>query len=206
MRSKSREIMGQIMAFADRFYCEYHKAPSTSEIGEAVGISKSTAYRYLMEMNEKGMIRYDGPSGELVTSMIRKFSSGVSLCPVLGSIPCGPADTEEEHVLEYISLPVSLFGKGEYYILKAAGDSMVDAGILEDDLVVIRKDCEAKEGDIIVALTGENESTLKEYGGIDRNTGEAVLLYQNREKYPDAEIRVKSLTVQGVAKHVIKAL
>lgn len=64
----------------------------------------------------------------------------------------------------------------------------------------------AKVGDTIVALDQNNENTLKRYGGIDAVTQEAVLLYQNQSRYPDLEIRVKKLSIQGVAKHVIKAL
>lgn len=93
-----------------------------------------------------------------------------------------------------------------YYILEASGDSMVDAGIDSGDLVVIRTDCNAEIGDIVVALTGYSESTLKVYAGIDEDTQEAILEYRNQAKYPDEEIRVKQLIVQGVAKHVIKAL
>ena len=125
---------------------------------------------------------------------------------VVGSIPCGTAEEKEECIREYISLPVSLFGKGEFYILEACGDSMVDAGIDDGDRVVIRMDCEAKVGDIVVALLGDNESTLKVFGGIDDENQEAILLYRNEAVYPGKEIRTKDLIVQGVARHVIKAL
>ena len=65
---------------------------------------------------------------------------------------------------EYVSLPVSLFGKGEFYILKASGDSMEDAGIEDGDMVVIRKQPEAHVGDIVVALDETGSNTLKKYG------------------------------------------
>ena len=138
--------------------------------------------------------------------MIKKFAPDSAPCPLVGSIPCGSAQAEEENIREYVSLPVSLFGNGRYYILEASGDSMVDAGIDSGDLVVIRTDCNAEIGDIVVALTGYSESTLKVYAGIDEDTQEAILEYRNQAKYPDEEIRVKQLIVQGVAKHVIKAL
>ena len=83
---------------------------------------------------------------------------------------------------------------------------MVDAGINDGDLVVVRTDCTAEAGDIVVALTEDNESTLKVFGGIDTDTKKAVLEYRNQSKYPDKKILVKQLIIQGVAKHVIKAL
>ena len=83
---------------------------------------------------------------------------------------------------------------------------MVDAGIRDEDLIVIRIQETAAVGDIVVALDENNENTLKIYGGTDADTKEVILRYANNEKYPDMEIRVNRLVVQGVAKHVIKAL
>lgn len=82
---------------------------------------------------------------------------------------------------------------------------MVDAGIDDGDLVV-SKETEAETGDIVVAMDENNENTLKLYNGIDSVTHEAVLLYCNQKVYPGKEIRHKELFIQGVAKHVIKAL
>jgi len=206
MRKMSIETMESIISYVDQYFCDKHTTPSVNEIALGVRIPKTTAFRYLVEMDGRGMIEYDGKSRTIKTPMINKFAPDSAPCPIVGSIPCGTAEEKEENIREYISLPVSLFGNGRFYILRASGDSMVDAGIDDGDNVVIRTDCDAKVGDIVVALTGDNESTLKVYGGIDKETEEALLLYRNRAVYPDAQIRVKHLVVQGVAKHVIKAL
>lgn len=206
MRKMNSEMMELIISYVDQYFCEKHATPSVNEIAQGVDIPKTTAYRYLVEMDNRGMIEYDGQSRAINTPMINKFTTGSAPCPVVGSIPCGTAEEKEECIREYISLPVSLFGKGEFYILEACGDSMVDAGIDDGDRVVIRMDCEAKLGDIVVALLGDNESTLKVYGGIDAENQEAILLYRNEAVYPGKAIRTKDLIVQGVARHVIKAL
>ena len=206
MRSKSQKLMNEISAYVDQYYNERHTVPSVNEIAKGIGVAKATAYRYLVAMNDLGMLSYDGPSRTIVTKMISKFSDSTVPAPVVGAIPCGTPEEEEENIQEYVSLPVSLFGKGEFYILKASGDSMVDAGIEDGDLVVIRKQQEASVGDIVVALDESNANTLKKYGGIDAASHAAILLYQNQEKYPDKRILVKELIVQGVARHVIKAL
>jgi len=206
MRTKSQQLMNEISAYVDQYYNERHTVPSVNEIARGVGVAKATSYRYLVAMNELGMLRYDGASRTIVTKMISKFSESTVPAPVVGSIPCGSPEEEEENIQEYVSLPVSLFGKGEFYILKASGDSMVDAGIEDGDMVVIRKQQEASVGDIVVALDESRANTLKRFGGIDEESHSAVLLYQNREKYPDKRILVKELIVQGVARHVIKAL
>lgn len=206
MRVMSKETMANIVSFIDEYFCDRHTTPSAGEIAQGVGIPRATAYRYLVEMDNRGMIEYDGKSRTIITPMIRKFAPDSALCPLVGSIPCGAAQTEEENVREYISLPVSLFGKGKFYILEASGDSMVDVGIDDGDLVVIRMDCTAEVGDIVVALTEDNESTLKVFGGIDEKAERAVLEYRNQAKYPDQKIFVRQLVIQGIAKHVIKAL
>lgn len=83
---------------------------------------------------------------------------------------------------------------------------MVDAGIDDGDLVVIRTDCTAEAGNIVVALTEDNESTLKVFGGIDEKAERAVLEYRNQAKYPNQKIFASQRIVRGIVKHVIKAL
>ncbi len=139
--------------------------PTLSEIARAVSISKATAYRYLVAMNESGMLSYDGKA--IMTKQTEKCASEYFSAPVVGSIRCGDPELEEEWVEEYVSLPISLFGEGPFYVLRAKGDSMVDVGIEEGDLLVIRQQGTAEPGDVVVALDEENENTLKIFGGID---------------------------------------
>lgn len=207
MRTKDPALMNSISNYVDQYYSDKHVAPSTAEIADELGIAKATAYRYLVAMDEQGMLQYDGPSRTIVTKKISKFSaSGITTAPVVGAVPCGTPEEQEENVQEYVSLPVSLFGKGEFYILKASGDSMVDAGIEDGDMVVIRRQKNAEVGDIVVALDENACNTLKVYEGIDRRSNTAILGYRNEERYPEKKIPVRELVVQGVAKHVIKTL
>ena len=204
MRTKNPELMKEISAFVNEYFHEKRSSPSVGTIAKAMGIARSSAYRYLVAMDEKGLISYDGHTIE--TPQIDKSVSGYFSAPIVGSVQCGDPETEEEHVEEYVSLPESIFGKGEFYILRASGDSMVDAGIENKDLVVIRKQDSASVGDIVVALDENNQNTLKTFDGIDDESGYAILKYENKKKYPGKVIRVRELIVQGVAKHVIKAL
>ena len=204
MRSKNPELMKEICTYLSDYYRDRRSSPSVNEIAKAAGIAKTTAYRYLVDMNERGMISYDGHTIE--TPQIDKCVSGYFSAPIVGSIHCGDPETEEEHVEEYVSLPESIFGKGQFYILRASGDSMVDAGIEDGDLVVIKKQDTASVGDIVVALDEDSQNTLKTFDGIDEESGYAILKYENRRKYRNKVIRVRELVVQGVAKHVIKAL
>lgn len=204
MRSKSLKLKKQIYTFVNEWRQAYGRSPSLKNIADGMGVSRTTVYRYLLEMNDENWgLTYTGDTIE--TKEFNSENTYLSTAKVVGSIPCGEATPEEEYVEDYINLPASLFGKGEFYILRARGDSMVDAGIDEGDLIVIRKQQTADICDIVVALDDANCNTLKRFGGFD-DEGNAILEYMNQEVYPDKTIIVKELVVQGVAKHVIKKL
>lgn len=131
IRKRDPEIMKQIAAFVEEYYFEYRRSPSLQKIADTVGISKATAYRYVVEMDDKGMLRYDGKS--IQTHSIQKSDYKMNRVPVLGSIACGSPELTEEDFEEFIALPVALFGKGDFFILRTHGDSMVDAGIEDGD-------------------------------------------------------------------------
>ena len=205
MRSKSAELMDQISRYIGDYYRQHHSTPTTREIAAAVGISPASGYNYLVEMDKRGMLSYeDGVITDL--PKINKTKTGYFSAPLVGSIRCGDPENQEEQVEMYVSLPEALFGKGEFYLLRAAGDSMVDEGIEGGDLVLIRKQTECDVGDIVVALDENSENTLKVYGGIDKRSKKAILEYANEKAYPGKRILVSKLVLQGVAKHVIKEL
>ena len=182
MRSKNPELMNAIREFINKYYRENHAAPSTQTIGNAVGVTKQTVHRYLIDMDAQGLVDYK--KGLKATSQTTKCISGYFSAPLVGSIRCGNPETEEEMVEEYVSLPESIFGQGSFYLLRAKGDSMTDAGIEEGDLLVIRMQTEASEGDIVVALDPNGENTLKRYGGYEEESGCYRLEYMNEARYP----------------------
>lgn len=205
MRSKNPELMEAIKEFVNRYYREHHVSPSTQTISDAIGgVTRNTVHRYLVEMNERGILSYDRTVKS--TEQIAKCRTGYFSAPIVGSIQCGNPETEEEMVEEYVSLPESVFGKGQFYLLRAKGDSMTDAGIDEGDLIVIRIQNEAKIGDLVVALDPNDRNTLKRFGGYEPETDSYRLEYMNEAVYPGKVERVSSFVVQGVAKHVIKSL
>lgn len=199
IRKRDPEIMKQIAAFVEEYYFEYRRSPSLQKIADTVGISKATAYRYVVEMDDKGMLRYDGKS--IQTRSIQKSDYKMNRVPVLGSIACGSPELTEEDFEEFIALPVALFGKGDFFILRTHGDSMVDAGIEDGDMVVVKKQDHAKAGDIVVALVG-NETTLKTY--YPEPQKHRVRLHPENKTMSD--IIVRECYIQGVAERVIKKL
>lgn len=199
MRSKSIKLMEQIKAYVEEYFWDYSKSPSITQIAEAMEIARSTAYKYLVEMNQRGMISYDGKT--ITTDIIEKSNPKMIRVAVLGGISCGLPNFAEENIEEYVSLPESLFGSGEFYILRARGESMIDVGIEQGDLVVIRKQSVAEDGDIVVALVDE-EATLKRFFRDDEN--KRIVLHPENKTMRD--IYVTDCKIQGVAVNVIKDL
>lgn len=199
MRSKNVELMNQIKEFVESYYLNKHCSPSTAEIAKNLGVVKSTVYKYLIEMRERGMLSYDGK--EIRTELTDKVMPNMNRAAVLGSVSCGVPRFVEENIEEYVSLPEALFGRGEFYILKAKGDSMIDAGIDDGDLVVIKQQSSADDGQIVVALM-DDEATLKRFYRDDEN--KRIRLHPENETMKD--IFVDDCMIQGIAVKVIKDL
>ena len=191
MRTKDQGTLDKILKFVNKYYQDNRVAPTISEVASGVGVARSTTYRYIQELSDRDLLDYG--RGILSAPESAKMKTAYIAAPLVGSI-------------YYVSLPVSLFGKGDFYILRAKGDSMVDAGIAEGDLLVIERNCPASEGDIVVALDQEQQNTLKRYVGFDNDEKCFILAYENEARYPGEVIKLKSFEVQGVARHVIKAL
>ena len=200
MRSKSSELMLQIKSYIENYFERSAATPTVREIAQSMHIATSSAYRYLVAMSERDMISYD--NGIISTPKIEMMSPVVNPAAIVGSIPCGTPDEREALVEEYLPLSVSVFGNGSFYVLRASGDSMIDAGIDDGDLIVIKEQSTANIGDIVVALTDEDKNTLKRL----RFDNEEQSYYLHPENKALEDIYVDDLRVQGVATHVIKAL
>ena len=200
MRSKSMKLMLRIREYIESYFERYSSTPTVREIAGAMKIAVSSAHRYLVAMAEKDMVFYE--NGTLSTPKIRRMNPAVSPAAIVGSIPCGSPEEKEAQVEEYLPLSVSFFGKGEFYALRASGNSMEDAQIDDGDLVIIRKQQIAEIGDIVVALTDEGKNTLKRllYDCAQQK------YYLHPENKNMNDIFVSKLRVQGVATHVFKAL
>ncbi len=198
MKHRNPAGMDRIIAFVNDFYRDNHRSPTGRQIAAATGISLTTVQRMLKTMAESGLINYDGKT--IVTDLTVKTSEESVPVGIIGSIPCGNLTLEEEAVEEIVQLPVSLFGKGNLFLLHASGDSMTGAGIDDSDLVLIRKQEEARNGDIVVAFIEGEGNTLKRY----QKYGNIIFLHPENPKYTD--IPLKNCKIQGVAISVIKQL
>lgn len=139
--------------------------PSVREIGQAVGLkSSSTVHGYLKRLEAKGYIRRDPtkPRAIEVTGTERAFIEEIEIVPLLGRVAAGQPILAAENHDYSLPLPASYFGEGDFFMLKVRGESMIDAGIYENDLVVVRQQPNANNGDIVVAMLGD-EATVKRF-------------------------------------------
>lgn len=197
----SYELLGAIKEYAEEYYLENGVSPTVREIAGALEVGKSTVQRYLERLRDIGEIEYRGERS-IQTEVTEKFNRGTVSVGLVGSISCGPLNFAQQNITDYFSLPSSMLGSGEFFMLRASGDSMINAGIDDGDLVVIRRQQTAKDGDIVVALYGD-DATLKRFY-FDR-ANRRFILHPENERLSDIIIEGE-LVIQGVAIKVIKDL
>jgi len=198
MKHRNMDNYERIISFVNDWYKVNHNSPTGRQISAGTGISLSTVQRTLNTMTENGVIDYNGEN--IITEMSKKASEEVVPAGILGNVPCGNLALEEEAVEEIVLLPVSLVGRGEFFLLHARGDSMTGAGINSGDLVLIKKQEEAYPGQIVVAYMEGEGNTLKTYKEKD---GKAYLHPEN-PKY--ADIPLRDCKIQGIAVSVTRKL
>jgi repressor LexA len=154
----------EIWKFLTDYVDEHGYPPTVREIGEAVGLaSPSTVHAHLANLERAGLIKRD-PTKPRALELRRDPKpdaarvDDVHRLPLLGEIAAGGPLLAEQNVEEYMAVPEPLARGGEEFLLRVKGDSMINAGILEGDLVVVRRQQDARDGDIVVALAGADET------------------------------------------------
>ncbi|TML63130.1 MAG: transcriptional repressor LexA [Actinobacteria bacterium] len=205
LTGKRREILDFIAAsLRERGY-----PPSVREIGEAVGLtSSSTVHTHLEILQREGYlrrnpakpraleVRYDPASGAILD---RRPARHV---PLIGDVAAGTNVLAEENVEELLPLPEDFTGDGELFMLRVRGDSMVDAGILDGDYVVVRHDTDAKRGDIVVAGIPGDEATVKTLA----KKGVRVVLQPANERLSPMEFNADDVHIYGRVVTVLRRL
>jgi repressor LexA len=154
----------EIWKFLTDYVDEHGYPPTVREVGEAVGLaSPSTVHAHLANLERAGLIKRD-PTKPRALELRRDPKPDVARAddvhrlPLIGEIAAGGPLLAEQNVEEYMAVPEPLARGGEEFLLRVKGDSMINAGILEGDLVVVRRQQDARDGDIVVALAGADET------------------------------------------------
>ena len=187
----SRDNQQKILDFIKAEIEDKGYPPSVREICAAVGLrSTSTVHAHLNHLEEQGLIRRDSTKPRALEVLDGSHARGRSV-PLVGRVTAGQPILAVENIEDYLMLPQSMLGKEGLFCLRVQGESMIDAGILDGDIVVLRQQDYAENGDIVVAMTDEDEATLKR---IFYEDGRVRLQPENQTMEP---IFADSVTVLG---------
>ena len=196
------ERQQQVLDYISHTVVERGYPPSVREIGDAVGLSSpSSVHAILNALVEAGAIRKDPSKPRAIVVVDQKMPAARSSdervrdVPVLGRIAAGTPILAAEHVEEVLPLPVDLVGNDPVFLLEIKGDSMIGAGIFDGDLVAVRSQPDALDGEIVAALIDGEEATVKRFR---REAGKVILVSEN----PSYEPMVFSDGVELVGKVV----
>ncbi len=203
LTQRQREILDLISSTVqDRGY-----PPSVREIGDMVGLrSPSTVHSHLSTLSAEGFIRRD-PSKPRAIEVIRQDGAtsisraAVRDVPLVGAIAAGSPILAEEDIEEIYPLPVELVGRDPVFMLRIRGDSMRDAGILDQDYVVVQRQQTARNGQIVAALIDGEEATVKTF----ERTGTSVTLHPANESYEPLFL-AEGIEILGVVVAVLRRI
>ena len=159
------DTQAKILAYIEKATLQKGYPPSVREICEATGLkSTSTVHGHLIRLEKKGLLYRDSmkPRAISVPADHQVYRTDLVQVPVVGRVTAGVPILATQNIEDYFSLPQSMLGSGEHFILSVRGESMINAGILDGDYVVVRKQNTAYNGDIVIAMI-EDEATVKRY-------------------------------------------
>jgi repressor LexA len=199
----------EIFDFIRKYSAKYGYPPTVRDIGKAVGLaSSSTVHAHLANLEKIGLLRRDPSKPRAIELLDRAVGSAVESVrgmvrseglPLLGSVAAGQPMLAEANIEDYVSVPEIAGGHDGEYLLRIRGDSMINAGILEGDYVVVRSQDTAQDGDVVVALLGE-EATVKRFF---READHIRLQPENDAMEP---IRTKEVKVLGRVVGLLRAV
>jgi len=177
------ERQRQVLEFIDAEVRRRGYPPSVREIGEAVGLSSSsTVHAHLAALQDKGYLKRD-PTKPRAMELVYEPESGAAIerrpvrhIPLVGDVAAGTGVLAAENIEESVPVPEDFTGAGQLFMLRVRGDSMVEAGILDGDYVVVRQQPDAEPGEVVVAGIPGEEATVKTFL---RRRGKIVLRPEN---------------------------
>lgn len=196
MRTLNEETLRRMEEYIRERQRKDGVSPSYRRIMHALGMSSlNLVQRYVLALENQGRIRRTRLGS---IALPKRLDAGKNkITPLVGDIACGQPSFAEENIEASYALPEAIFGKGELFMLHTHGDSMIDAGIREGDLIVVRKQNTADDGQIVVALI-DGEATLKR---LFHRNGKIVLHPENRQMQ---DIVMENCEIQGVLVSCIK--
>lgn len=194
-----REIEEKILDFVSRFCFDEQRSPTLAEIADGIGYtSRGSVHRYVKSLIDEGFLASDGGNKNLHCT--GKPQADLTL-PMMGRIAAG---RPIEAIADSMELNITnLFAGPDRFVLQVNGDSMIDAGIHDRDYVIVQQAGTARDGDIVVALVGDYEATLKRFYTISGNRVRLVPENASMEpmNFPASEVRIQGIVVGQMRKY-----
>ncbi|MCH5585536.1 transcriptional repressor LexA [Shimazuella sp. AN120528] len=203
--NKLSERQQAILNYIQKEVYEKGYPPSVREIGEAVGLaSSSTVHGHLNRLEKKGYIRRD-PTKPRAIEILDQNSNALKkdtvMVPLVGKVTAGEPITAVENIEDYFPLPARIAGEDRTtFLLSVQGDSMINAGIMDGDYVVVRQQNTADNGEIVVAMTGDGEATVKRFF----KEGDHIRLQPENDRLQP--LRLPQVTILGKVVSLIREI
>ncbi|MXQ52477.1 transcriptional repressor LexA [Shimazuella alba] len=203
--NKLSERQQAILAYIQKEVYDKGYPPSVREIGEAVGLaSSSTVHGHLNRLEKKGFIRRDPTKPraiEILDQTNTMNKKDTVMVPLVGKVTAGEPITAVENIEDYFPLPTRIAGTDQTtFLLSVQGDSMINAGIMDGDYVVVRQQHTADNGEIVVAMTGEGEATVKRFF----KEGDHIRLQPENDRLQP--LRLPQVTILGKVVSLIREI
>ena len=189
-------MLDRVERYIKEYQKENGKSPTYRQIMHETGMTTlSSVFRYVNALEKEGRIAKTSQGNIATPQNLRR--GGTTMIPFVGSVACGSPNIGVEDIEETYAFPTSLFGEGALFMLRTYGDSMIDIGIRKDDLIVVRRQNFANDGDVVVALV-DGETTLKRI----YHKGNKIILHPENKTMKD--IITDSCEIQGILVSCIK--
>lgn len=196
MKNVNENLLKQTLDYIETYQLNEGRSPSYRDIAEGLKMkSLSVAHRYVSVLCGQGLVAKDDKGRIDMKANLSRSPSIIA--PMVGTVRCGTPIFANENIEESFALPIEIFGKDKIFLLRAEGDSMIDVGINEGDILVIRQTNEAYNGEIVVALIEDGATVKRFYKKADH-----VVLHPENSNYED--IVCRDVTILGVVKHLIR--
>ena len=188
LTDKQREVLRVVQEYWNR----HHVPPSLADLASVLGVRRSTVHQHLLALKKKGFLKHIEGAGRTWRPVTKPGQSETRRIPLVGRVAAGTPILAEQNIEGWITVSDIRTG-GELFALRVRGDSMIDAGILDGDIVIVRQQPTADDGDIVVALLDDNDATVKKL----KREGDKVLLVPMNRQYSPIVVKGDRLRIQG---------
>lgn len=196
MKKTNEALLQKTLDYIQTYQISEGRSPSYRDIASKLKMSSpSVAHRYIQILQSRGLANKDEDGRvEMKKNLIPSSSI---IAPMVGTVRCGAPIFASENIEESYLLPIDIFGGDKTFLLRAEGDSMIDVGISEGDILVVKQTSQAENGEIVVALIDDSATVKRFYKRSDR-----VILHPENKNYDD--IICRDVKILGIVKNLIR--